>query len=138
MRIADAAAEVGVPAHRLRHYEATGLLVPERSRSGYRDYSRADVGRARQIRALLDSGFTASDVALMLPCMQPEPDPEDDHRCCDATRARLTRRLTEIRERREQLQRAERALSSWLAAPVEPVTPVEPVAPVAPQPSATP
>lgn len=124
MRIADAAAEVGVPAHRLRHYEATGLLVPDRSRSGYRDYSREDVERAKQTRALLDSGFTANDIALMLPCMQ--PDAEDDRRCCDVTRARLTQRLTEIRDRREQLRRTEEALSPWLAAPVEPEPPTTP------------
>ncbi|MFE4512958.1 MerR family transcriptional regulator [Kitasatospora sp. NPDC056783] len=124
MRIADAAARVGVPAHRLRHYEATGLLIPERSRAGYRDYTPEDVERAQQIRALLDSGFTANDVALMLPCLRPDPD--DDRRCCDVTRARLTRRLAEIQERREQLQRTEQALTSWLATPVEPPPPATP------------
>jgi DNA-binding transcriptional MerR regulator len=45
MLIADAAAQIGVPAHRLRHYEATSLLVPSRSHAGYRDYSDADVAR---------------------------------------------------------------------------------------------
>lgn len=112
MRIADAAAVVGVPPHRLRHYESTSLLVPDRTPAGYRDYSPQDVAKAKQIKALLDSGFSASDVALMLPCMRPDPDPE--LRCCAVTTARLTARLARITERREQLQRTERALADWL------------------------
>ncbi|MFB6437655.1 MerR family transcriptional regulator [Streptomyces sp. NPDC056411] len=115
MRIADAAAQIGVPAHRLRHYEATALLVPDRSPAGYRDYSPSDIDRGKQIKALLDSGFTAKDVALMLPCMTSDAD--DERRCCEVTRARLTERLNEITERRAQLQRTERALTAWLDTP---------------------
>lgn len=112
MLIADAAALIGVPAHRLRHYEATSLLVPGRSLAGYRDYDDDDVARGRQIRALLDSGFTTRDVALMLPCMSPD---DDDRRGCPVTTARLTRRLEAIAERRAQLEATERALQAWLA-----------------------
>lgn len=115
MRIADAAALIGVPAHRLRHYEATGLLVPERSASGYRVYSAGDVDRGKRIKALLDSGFTTADVALMLPCMEPESD--DELKCCTVTRSRLNARLEQIRERRAQLQSTERALDEWLRVP---------------------
>lgn len=113
MRISEAAAQVGVPAHRLRHYEATGLVVPDRTGAGYRDYSAEHVARARQVRALLDAGFTARDVTLMLPCMEPRPAPE---LCCEVTRARLVERLGEIRERRQQLEVTEGALADWLDA----------------------
>ncbi|MGW3008353.1 MerR family transcriptional regulator [Streptomyces sp. NPDC001219] len=115
MRIADAAARIGVPAHRLRHYEAAELLVPDRSPAGYRDYDPADIDRGKQIKALLDSGFTAKDIALMLPCMTSGTD--DDRRCCEVTRARLSERLDEITERRIQLQRTEHALTAWLDTP---------------------
>lgn len=112
MLIAEAAARIGVPTHRLRHYEATSLLIPDRGPSGYRDYSDGDIARGRQIRALLDSGFTARDVALMLPCMIPE---DDDRRGCPVTTARLIRRLEVISERRAQLEATEQALTAWLA-----------------------
>ncbi|MFD0772436.1 MerR family transcriptional regulator [Streptomonospora algeriensis] len=117
MRIADAAAQVGVPPHRLRHYESTSLLVPERTPAGYRDYSPHDIARAKQIKALLDSGFTTGDVALMLPCMQPDPDPDPGLRCCADTTARLTARLDQIKERRARLEHTERALAAWLNLP---------------------
>ena len=36
MRITEAARQVGVPVHRLRHYEAVALVVPDRTPAGYR------------------------------------------------------------------------------------------------------
>ena len=111
MRITEAARLVGVPAHRLRHYEAVELVVPDRTPAGYRDYTTAHVARAKQVKALLDTGFTARDITLMLPCMRAEPAPG---LCCDVTRARLVERLNEISERRRQLQATESALAAWL------------------------
>lgn len=115
MKIAEAAARIGVPAHRLRHYESTGLLVPERTPAGYRVYSGDDVDRGGQIKALLEAGFTTADVALMLPCVGPDPD--DDLKGCAVTRGKLVARLDQIRHRRAQLQRTEIALSAWLDLP---------------------
>ncbi len=118
MRIGDAASQVGVPAHRLRHYEASGLLVPDRSRAGYREYTPAHVARAEQIKALLDAGFNTGDITVMMPCLEPNPD--DDRKCCSVTRARLTERLHEVRQRRLQLQKTEAAIASWLDSPPDP------------------
>ena len=112
VRIAEAAAKIGIPAHRLRHYEEVGLLVPARTDSGYRDYEVADVDRGRQIAALIDSGFTSRDVALMLPCMNPDG---DDRHGCSVTTQRLRDRLAELAQKRAQLQATERALEAWLA-----------------------
>lgn len=112
MRIAEAARQVGVPAHRLRHYEATALVVPDRTPAGYRDYTPAHIERAQQVKALLQTGLTTRDITLMLPCMDSEPAAE---LCCEVTRARLTESLREIRERRRQLGVTERALAAWLS-----------------------
>lgn len=118
MRIGDAASQVGVPTHRLRHYEASGLLEPDRSRAGYRDYTPAHVARAKQIKALLDAGFNTGDITVMMPCLEPTPD--DDRKCCSVTRARLTERLHEVRQRREHLQRTESAIATWLNSASDP------------------
>lgn len=112
LTIADAADAVGVPPHRLRHYEASALLAPERAASGYRLYSPDDIARARQVKALIEAGFSTSDIALMLPCMEPVID--EELRCCAVTRSRLAIRLAQVAERRKQLERTERALAAWL------------------------
>lgn len=116
MKIGEAARKVGIPAHRLRHYEDVGLLTPGRTASGYRSYETADVDRARLITALFATGFSAKDAALMLPCLD-TPSADDDRRCCEVTRGKLGARLSEISERRRALQRTEEALTAWLAAP---------------------
>lgn len=115
MRIGEAARQAEIPTHRLRHYEATGLLVPDRSTSDYRDYTPEQVDRAKQIKALLDAGFNTADITLMLPCLTPTV--EDDRRCCAITRGRLRRRLQDVQQRRQQLQRTEAAIADWLAQP---------------------
>jgi DNA-binding transcriptional MerR regulator len=47
----------------LHHYDEIGLLVPsERSGSGYRLYSDADMGRLYRIRALRSMGFTLGEI----------------------------------------------------------------------------
>ena len=111
MRIARAAQEIGVPAHRLRHYESVGLVVPDRTETGYRDYSSAQIERARQVKSLFVMGFTAKDAMLMLPCMTEEPAPNPE---CAATRQRMKRRLRELTARRRQLETTESALADWL------------------------
>ncbi|MCG7310847.1 MerR family transcriptional regulator [Brachybacterium sp. ACRRE] len=121
MRIGEASRTVGVPTHRLRHYEDAGLLSPARTPGGYRWYGPADVDRARLITALFASGFSAKDAALLLPCLDEGPADaaaDDPRRCCEVTRARLDERLTEISDRRRALQRTEEALSAWLAQPL--------------------
>ncbi|MGY2062412.1 helix-turn-helix domain-containing protein, partial [Nocardia gipuzkoensis] len=46
-RIGDAAAELGIEAHVLRHWESVGLLTPPRTPSGHRSYDRQTLDQAR-------------------------------------------------------------------------------------------
>ncbi|SIO20066.1 LuxR C-terminal-related transcriptional regulator [Agromyces cerinus] len=52
--IGVAARESGVPIWRLRAWDASGLLTPSRTPSGYRLFSAADVERARRLAAEID------------------------------------------------------------------------------------
>src|SRR5262245_36615594 len=54
--IGAAARLSNTPAWQLRAWERSGLLTPERSASGYRLYSRADIARAISLRSIQDSG----------------------------------------------------------------------------------
>ncbi|WP_067667164.1 MerR family transcriptional regulator [Nocardia miyunensis] len=68
MRIGELARRSGTTTRALRYYEEQGLLEPERTGNGYRDYSETSLLRVRQIRALLDAGFNSRTVAQLLPC----------------------------------------------------------------------
>lgn len=67
MQIGEFAELVGTTPRMLRHYEATGLLLPaSRSANGYRIYDSAQLPRARQVRGLLAAGLPSSLVQQLL------------------------------------------------------------------------
>lgn len=71
MRIGEAAAAAGTTPRALRFYEQRGLLPePERTVSGQRDYSAADVALVRTIRELLALGLTVEDLRSRAPRLQ--------------------------------------------------------------------
>jgi DNA-binding transcriptional MerR regulator len=67
MRIGELADATGMTVRALRHYDEVGLLTPsERSESGYRLYSHADVQRLFRIRALRRLGLGLDEVRSAL------------------------------------------------------------------------
>lgn len=58
---------VGRIGQMIRYYEQSGLIArADRTASGYRDYSEADVHVLRFIRRARDLGFSVSDIAELL------------------------------------------------------------------------
>ncbi|MEV1167924.1 MerR family transcriptional regulator [Nonomuraea sp. NPDC049784] len=70
MRIGELARRTGVDEQLLRYYEKQGLLVPERSANGYREYDEADVGAVRKIRGLLAAGLSTTTIAEVSSCLR--------------------------------------------------------------------
>ncbi|AOP55320.1 MAG: MerR family transcriptional regulator [Brevibacterium aurantiacum] len=67
MRIGEVARRSGVSARMLRHYESLGLIDPsERTSSGYREYSAADIGRIFHIEGLRKLGMSLSEIGTLL------------------------------------------------------------------------
>lgn len=66
LRSGDVARIAGVSTDTLRHYERKGLLVPRRSRNGYREYPPHTLERVRMIRRSLAVGFTLDELARIL------------------------------------------------------------------------
>ena len=52
MRVGEAAKSTGWSPRMLRYLEATGLVVPERTRAGYRSYGLRELNQLRSLRKL--------------------------------------------------------------------------------------
>lgn len=98
MRIADAAREIGVPEHVLRHWDEVGAVSPGRSAAGHRQYTQEDLQRLRVLRACQEVGMSLAEIRLVL------------HRDEPGRAAAITRQRERLRSRRERLEEAERFL----------------------------
>lgn len=68
MKIGELARLTGVSARALRHYEDRGLLTPERTSGGYRDYPVEDVTRVAQIKTMIAAGLSTATIHRYLDC----------------------------------------------------------------------
>ena len=67
MKVSELADRTKVSVHRLRRYEAMGLIIAERSASGYREFSDRTVREVIFIAMSRDLGFSLKDVGDTLP-----------------------------------------------------------------------
>jgi DNA-binding transcriptional MerR regulator len=103
MRIGQLAERTGVPTRLLRYYEEQGLLTPDRSANGYRDFAEGTVDRVVQIRGLLDAGVPTKIIKQILPCLD---DPCTIH-VSDAT----PELIAALEQHREQMDARVRCLA---------------------------
>lgn len=69
MKIGELARRTGTTARALRYYEECGLLRPERSPNGYREYDERSVTTVHRTWILLSAGLPTSAIAEILPCV---------------------------------------------------------------------
>jgi DNA-binding transcriptional MerR regulator len=115
MRIGELAKRTGTSRRLLRYYEEHGLLEPERTANGYREYDERFIPRVAQIRGLLDAGLPIRIIQQLLPCLDtpwtiycPDPTPE--------MMALLERERDRMTERIGCLVRNRDAIVEYLAA----------------------
>lgn len=70
MRISELSAKTQVSVHRLRRYEAAGLIASQRLPNGYRDYDDKTVRHVVFIAMSREMGFPLSAIAEYLPRFQ--------------------------------------------------------------------
>ena len=66
MQIGELSARTGASVRMLRYYQEQGLLEPQRTDSGYRVYTEADVDRVARIRCMLSAALPAGVVGKAL------------------------------------------------------------------------
>ncbi|PVE42089.1 MerR family transcriptional regulator [Limnohabitans planktonicus] len=67
MRISELSARTQVSVHRLRRYEAAGLIASQRLPNGYRDYDDKTVKHVIFIAMSREMGFSLTFIAEYLP-----------------------------------------------------------------------
>lgn len=109
MLITDFSRRAGVSARALRHYEAKGLLEPERTSAGYRVYREGDLATVARIRLMIDAGLSTSVIATYLDCVRVG---EGTHhlQMCPTLRAELDKVADRLDRDSAQLAETRRAL----------------------------
>ncbi|MEU6255720.1 MerR family transcriptional regulator [Streptomyces sp. NPDC047043] len=117
MKIGELSRRTGVPTRLLRYYEEQGLLSPERTENGYRDYGEPAVRDVQQIRGLLDSGLTTEMIRAILPYLSgPDEILLPAGLLTPETAALLQSHIDRIQSRIDCLARNRDRLSAYLAA----------------------
>jgi MerR family transcriptional regulator, copper efflux regulator len=74
LTVGDAAAQTGWSARMLRYLEALGLVVPERTPSGYRVYGESELLQLRELRLLRERFGIELDEVAFAARLRREPD----------------------------------------------------------------
>ena len=123
MRIGEIATRSGVTTKTIRYYESIGLLdEPERTESGYRDYTPDAIERIDFIRDAQASGLSLTEITSVLELKAAGAS------SCEHTHQLLHRHLAELDEQIARLQatRTRLARLTSRAAHVDPTECVDP------------
>ena len=106
LTIGQAAAQAGVSAKMVRHYETLGLLPPvARTEAGYRLYTAREVHALRFIRRARDLGFGMAEISRLLALWHDQSRASADVRkIAQSHVAHMDRRLLELQAMRDTLQ----------------------------------
>ncbi|TCJ16018.1 MerR family transcriptional regulator [Rubrobacter taiwanensis] len=101
LKIGDAAKLAGLTPKAVRHYEALGLLTPERSESGYRLYGADELLRLHRIKRLRELGLSLEQVREVLAA----PDGGQTlRRALEALHAGVLEEIRHLQDRRALLE----------------------------------
>ena len=104
--IGAVADRTGLPVETIRFYETSGLLAPQRDRSGHRRYAEADISELEVIQALRQAGMSLKDIRDHL-------HPADDQPLARRSLAAALLRILD--ERGADLVRARVLVTRWAA-----------------------
>jgi len=110
MNIGEASGRSGLPAKTIRYYEDIGLIRPDRSDNGYRDYGPDDVHKLRFLHRSRGLGFSVEECRQLLALYEDKSRASADVKDMATTKLteidRKIRELTELRHTLEHLVHA--------------------------------
>ena len=112
MKIGELSRRSGVSVRMLRYYEGEGLLAPQRTKAGYRDYGVAEEETVRRIKMLGAAGLTLQTIQRLLPCVRNH---DLDFKPCNELRRILAQQVGLIDERIETLSQSRKILAGFLS-----------------------
>ncbi|WP_187969546.1 Cu(I)-responsive transcriptional regulator [Aquibium microcysteis] len=105
MNIGTAADRSGLPAKTIRYYEEIGLLKPDRTGNGYRDYSAADIHKLRFLQRSRSLGFSVEECRQLLSLYDDKQRESADVKAiAQAKLAEIDRKLAELAGLRDMLR----------------------------------
>ena len=105
MNIGTAAHRSGLPAKTIRYYEEIGLLKPDRTGNGYRDYTVADVHKLRFLQRSRSLGFSVEECRQLLSLYDDqERESADVKAIAQAKLSEIDRKLAELQGLRDMLR----------------------------------
>jgi len=112
MKIGELARRTGISIRMLRYYEDEGLLNPQRTDAGYRDYSKNDEQTAKRIQTLSKAGLKLDAIRTLLPCVTTDAPHFDP---CPKIVATLRTEIDTLDRRIVSLQNSRETLSKYLS-----------------------
>ncbi len=106
MNVGDAARRTGLPAKTIRYYEEIGLILPQRSANGYRDYSPEDVHRLAFLKRARNLGFPIEDCRQLMALYRDRSRASADvHRIASSHVAAIEEKILELQSMRATLNK---------------------------------
>lgn len=105
MNIGHASEKSGLPAKTIRYYEDIGLLKPDRSGNGYRDYSMSDVHKLGFLQRSRGLGFSVEECRQLLALYEDKGRASSDVKSIAKAKLKeIDRKITELRELQHTLR----------------------------------
>jgi len=112
MRIGELSERTGISQRMLRYYEQEGLLKPQRTNSGYRDYSHQAETLVRHIRNLSEVGIKLNSIRTLLPCISGQ-EQRPKFVGCPEVRANLREYLETLDRKLSELSESRNAVAGF-------------------------
>ncbi|CAH0190615.1 HTH-type transcriptional regulator HmrR [Microbacterium oxydans] len=110
MSIGDVAREMGLPTNVLRHWEAVGLLSPERDAGSRRKYGEDQIVRIAVIQRSKGAGMTLEQIGVML-----DDSSQERHQVLQQHLDDIDRRMEDMRRSRAMTEHAMQCRSHDIA-----------------------
>ncbi|WP_104403115.1 MerR family transcriptional regulator [Vibrio penaeicida] len=111
MKIGELSKQTGVIVRMLRYYEEHGLLKPNRTHAGYRDFDSKEVRTIERIKLLSAAGMNLATILQFLPCIRGD---EPIFEPCDELRQLLREQIKISHKKSEELAESRKTLEGFL------------------------